>query len=76
MTHLVKSLSSWRCVVTTCHPTRIGHVLQVLFGTAFGNAKTLEDNNKSMAQGARERYLCARCDGAANGRGCQILPFL
>lgn len=56
MTHLIKSLSSWRGVVTTCHSTRIGHVLHVLFGTAFSNAKTLEDNNTGVTEGAREKY--------------------
>lgn len=42
----------------TCHSGRIGHVLQVLFGTAFGDAKTLKHNNAgSLERGIQVQHL-------------------
>lgn len=76
MTHLVKSLSSRRGVLAACHSARIGHVLQVLFGTAFSNAKTLEYNNTGMTGWWSKKNEHARCDGVANKSSWHILPFL
>lgn len=45
MTHLVQSLSSWRGVFTIWLASGSGHILQILFGMSFSDAKTLRQQH-------------------------------
>lgn len=46
VTHLVGRLSSWRGVFTVRLSSSVGHVLQILFGMSFSNAKTLQPQDE------------------------------